>query len=127
MRKIRKMLSEESIGIRHRRSMINIHITVMHWLTEFLAFLVIVLGSFVFGHGNAIVTLCLQTTSNFFLFNLLPCILLINHSDVKGRIAESEYYIRILKMLKLDKDVAGKCQDGGDEESQNGDDNNEDT
>ena len=126
MRKIRKMLSEESIGIRHRRSMINIHITVMHWLTEFLAFLVIVLGSFVLGHGNAIVTLCLQTTSNFFLFNLLPCILLINHSDVKGRIAESEYYIRILKMLKLDKDVAGKFQDGGDEESQNGDDNNED-
>ena len=121
------MLSEESIGIRHRRSMISIHITVMHWLTEFLAFLVIVLGSFVFGHGNAILTLCLQTTSNFLFFNLLPCILLINHSDVKGRIAESEYYIRILKMLKLDKDVAGKCQDGGDEESQNGDDNNEDT
>ena len=115
MRKIGKMLSEESIGIRHRRSMINIHITVIHWLTEFLAFLVIVLGSFVFGHGNAILTLCLQTTSNFFLFNLLPCILLINHSDVKGRIAESEYYIRILKMFKLDKVVAGKCPDDGDE------------
>ena len=109
------MLSEESIGIRHRRSMINIHITVMHWLTEFMAFLVIVLGSFVFGHGNAILTLCLQTTSNFLFFNLLPCILLINHSDVKGRIAESEYYIRILKMFKLDKDGAGKCQDDGDE------------
>lgn len=121
------MLSEESIGIRHRRNMINIHITVMHWLTEFLAFLVIVLGSFVFGHGNAILTLCLQTTSNFLFFNLLPCILLINRSNVKSRIAESEYYISILKMFKLDKDVAGKCQDDGDEESQNGDDNNEDT
>ena len=30
-------------------------------------------------------------------------------------------------MFKLDKDVAGKCQDVGDEQSRNGDDNNEDT
>ena len=30
-------------------------------------------------------------------------------------------------MFKLDKVVAGKCQDDGDEQSQNGDDNNEDT
>ena len=126
MRKIRKLLSEESVFRRHRRGLISIHITMMHWLTEFLAFFVIVLGSFVLGHGNAVLTLCLQTTSNFFFFNLLPCILLINHSDIKGNIAESEYYITILKMFKIDIDSEENGQEGGEDESQNGEETNED-
>ena len=120
------MLSDESVDRRHRRSLVSIHITIMHWLSEFLGFIVIVLGSFILGHGNAVLTLCLQTTSNFMFFNLLPCILLINHSEVKGKIAESEHYITILKMFKVDKESEEQSQDNGEQELQNGEDNNED-
>ena len=111
LRKIRKMLSPESIDERHRRRLVNIHVTVIHWMTEFIAFFVVVLGSFVFGHGNATLTLCFQTTSNFFQFNLLPCVFLINHSDVKWRMAESKFYIQFLRIFRIYKSFGENNKD----------------
>ena len=122
------MLSTESIDARYRNRLVNIHITIIHWLTEFTAFLVVTLGSFVFGHKNAILTLCLQTTSNFILFNLLPCVFLMNNPDVKSRIAESHLYIRILKTFNIERNLKENEEEGTEarEESQSNADSNHD-
>ena len=122
------MLSTESIDARYRNRLVNIHITIIHWLTEFSAFLVVSLGSFVFGHKNAILTLCLQTATNFILFNLLPCVFLMNNPDVKSRIAESQLYVRVLKTFNIQRNLKENEEDGTEpkEESHNNEASNDD-
>ena len=97
--KLRKLLSESSESRRHRRNLINIHITILSWLVEFIAFFCVLLGSFILGHDNSIVTLSLQSLTILFYFNVLPCIFLANESDLKGLMADSRLYISALNLF----------------------------
>ena len=103
MKKLKKLLSAEAKDERHRRHQINIHIAILGWLAEFSGFFVVMLGSFILGHRNVIVTLTLQTISNFMLFIAVPCVYLINTNNIKARIAESKNYFNFLRFFKLEK------------------------
>ena len=114
LKKLRKVLSDSSKEIRHRRHLINIHIALLQWLTEFSAFFLIFLGSFILGHGNADVTMILQSFTIFICFNVLPCIYLINDSELKAEIAETKLYFNFLKVFKCEKVDPSLLKRGGD-------------
>ena len=99
MEKLRKVLSEYDKNKRYRRHLINIHITFLGWVIEFSAFLLMVLGSFVLGHGSAYVTLALQTFTMTIYLVIIPCVYLISDSDLKGIISESKYYLLLIKIF----------------------------
>ena len=103
LKKLRKLLSDSSKNMRHRRFLINIHIAFLGWLIEFSGFFLVILGSFILGHGSAHVTLILQTITFFIYFNILPCIYLINDEDLKSSIAESSHYFNFLKFFNCEK------------------------
>ena len=114
MIRLRDTLSDSLKDMRHRRSLINIHITILGWITEFSGFFVTVLGSFILGHGDTTVTLSLQIITVFIFFDVLPCIFLINDSALKADIAESNYYISVLRMFRCDKNQpVGVAKEGG--------------
>ena len=84
---------------RNRRHVVNIQITILAWLTESFAFLLIFLGSFILRNQNIVVTLIMQTLTFFCYFVLVPSILLINDSDTKGYIIESKWYVSFLSIF----------------------------
>ena len=124
LRKLRKSLSDSSKNMRHRRHLINIHIAVLGWITELSTFLVLILGSFILGHGNTLVTMILQTITYFLYFNLLPCIYLINGDDLKDSLVESSYYLTFLKLFNCEnvhpRFLGRKDDNDNDSESNNG-------
>ena len=99
MLKLRKMLSDTSRALRHQRNALNILITMLAWSVEFIGGLTVFLGSFIFGHGNSVITLTLQTLSMVFYFNVLPCTFLINEDGWKVAILESQWYIHLIKVF----------------------------
>jgi hypothetical protein len=99
--KLRKLLSETSKTTRHRRNLINIHITILNWLVELIGFFFLPLGSAILGHDNSIVTLSLQSLTILFFFNILPCTFLINKSELKGVMADSTWYVSFLSLFHL--------------------------
>ena len=99
MRKLRNVLTDSSKDMRHRRNLINIHITFLGWLVEFLGFFIIVLGSFILGHISPTITLCLQTFSIIIQYIILPLVYLINDTELKGNVAASRCYIKILELF----------------------------
>ena len=101
MLRLRKVLSDSAKDIRHRRNLINIHITFLGWLVEFKGFFLIMLGSFVLGSRSPLTTLFLQTLTIIIYFNILPLAFLINDPDIKANAAETKYYLSILKFLKI--------------------------
>ena len=103
MIKLRKVLSKLHQDIRHRRKLINIHITILSWLVEFFGFFLIALGSFILGHGSSVRTLCLQAFTCLFYFVCLPCTILINDSDLKMTLAENKYYKNILSIFNCNE------------------------
>ena len=70
---------------------------------EFAGFFLVFLGSFILGHKNAVVTLILQSFCIFIFFNILPCIYLINDSDLKANFAETEIYFKFLQFFKCEE------------------------
>ena len=70
---------------------------------EFSGFLLVFFGSFILGHKNAVVTLILQSFCIFIFFNILPCIYLINDSDLKANFAETEIYFKFLQFFKCEQ------------------------
>ena len=78
--------------------MINIHITFLAWLVELLGGLTLVVGTHILGHENNIVNFSMHTLGHFINFVILPCIFLINDSDLKGEIIESNWYNTILNI-----------------------------
>ena len=106
--KLRKVLSKLHHDIRHRRNLINIHITILGWLVEFFGFFLIALGSFILGHGSPIRTLCLQAFTSLFYFVCLPCTILINDSDLKKTLAENEYYKNILSIFDCNESTVNQ-------------------
>ena len=111
MKKLKKLLSKQAKDERHRRHQINIHIAILGWVSEFSGFFVVMLGSFILGHGSVIVTLTLQTISNFMLFIAVPFVYLINGDDMKVRIAESKNYFNFLRFFKLEKNNSVEVDD----------------
>ena len=115
------MLNDSSVQRRHQRIMLNIHISFLAWLTEFLGFFLMFLGMYVVGHENNIVTYSMQTLTLIVYFNLLPSILLMNSSEFKDFVSESPMYERFLSLLNwqyredLEKeennDVGGDVED----------------
>ena len=103
LKKLRKLLSDSSKDIRHRRHLIQIHVTILGWLTEFMGFVLIFLGSYILGHGDAVVTLILQSLTIFIYFHVVPCIYLINDSDLKANFAETTIYFNFLKIFKSER------------------------
>ena len=99
MRKLRKLLSDDSKNRRSRRNVLSIQITILGWLVELAAFLTLVLGSYILGNKNNTVTMTLQSITMLFYAIFLPCSLLINSSEVKERIAESNVYLNITTMM----------------------------
>ena len=99
MKTLRNVISEESKDERHRHNLINIHITVLGWIVEFIGALSVLLGTFIFGQGSAYVTFSLQTLTIIIYFNILPCVFLINDVNVLTNIAATEYYLRVLKFF----------------------------
>jgi len=90
------LLSKSSKARRHRRNLLNIQITTLAWLVEFLGFYTFLIGSFVLGHTNTSVTFVLQILSAILNFILLPCIFLISSSQFKGMIVESNWYLALV-------------------------------
>ena len=99
MRKIKSLLSETNRALRHQRNILNLLITMLAWLVELFGGLTLVLGSFIFGHGNSIVTLFLQTLSLLFYFVVLPSTFLLNVDEWKEAILESRWYPRLIKVI----------------------------
>ena len=106
MKKLKKLISDQAKDIRHRRHQINIHITLLGWMAEFSAFLLIIIGSFILGHGNVVVTLTLQSFTIFMMFNVVPCVYLMNEDDFKNRILESIHYFNFLRLFKIERNNA---------------------
>ena len=103
MKKLKKLLSVQAKDERHRRHQINIHVAILGWVAEFSGFFIVLLGSYILGHGSVIVTLTLQTLTIFVMFNVVPCVYLINDNNMKARIAESKNYFNFLRFFKLEK------------------------
>ena len=93
---LRKLLSESARAKRDRRNTLNIMITILAWLVEFIGGLLIVIGSFIFGHKNSTLTLSLQTLTMLFYFTIYPCTYLINDAKLKRKIADSYWYIALV-------------------------------
>ena len=103
MKKLKKLLSVQAKDERHRRHQINIHVAILGWVAEFSGFFIVLLGSYILGHGSVVVTLTLQTLTIFVMFNLVPCVYLINDNNMKARIAESKNYFNFLRFFKMEK------------------------
>ena len=86
------MLPDSSKNRRSRRNVLSINITILGWLVELLGFLTVAIGSFILGHENSNVTLIMQVLTMLFYDILLPCTILVNSSEVKDNIAESQLY-----------------------------------
>ena len=99
MTNLRHLLSSQRKALRHRRNLINIQITILSWWTEFFCYSCLFLASYLLGHENNIIVYCMQTLSLILYFIVLPCIILINDSNVKAQISDTECYIKILTMF----------------------------
>ena len=99
MLKLKNLLSDTNRALRHQRNVLNLLITMLAWMVELFGGLTLVLGSFIFGHGNSIVTLFLQTLSLLFYFVVLPSTFLFNVDEWKEAILESRWYPRLIKVI----------------------------
>ena len=117
------MLNDSSVQRRHQRIMLNIHISFLAWLTEFLGFCLMFLGIYVVGHENNIVTYSMQTLTLIVYFNLLPSVLLMNSSEFKDFASESLLYERFLNLFNWqfseDLDKEENDDEGGEGEDYN--------
>ena len=99
LKKIGKMLDNSSIFRRHRRIILNIHITFLAWAIEFFGFFLIFLGTFLLGHENNIVNFSLQTLTIVVYFNILPCVFLTNAPEFKNWATENPWYGKFLEVF----------------------------
>ena len=99
MTKLHTLLSESAKARRYRRTVLNLQITFLAWVIEFVGFFVIFLGTFILGHENNIVNYSLQTLTIFIYFIALPSTFLINNTKFKIFIAESNWYSTFLNIF----------------------------
>ena len=86
------MLSEKTKVRRRKLIEVNIKVTFLLWLIEFVGSIILIFVPTIFGHGQTG-----TTTGNIFVvmfyFVLLPFCYLVNTSDVKLTIAEESWYL----------------------------------
>ena len=92
MVKLRKLLSESSKIRRHRRILLNIHITFLAWALEVFGFLVGFTFGMIIGHQNNS-TRGVQMILSVIYLIIVPGAHIINSIDVKQRIVQSNIYI----------------------------------
>ena len=97
--RLRKVLTTASKEGRHRRRLLNIQITFLAWLAEFVGFLVIFLGKFILGHESNVFNFFMQTLTLIIYFVILPSVFLLNDFDVKSEIVDSNWYGTILTIF----------------------------
>ena len=100
MTKLKKLLSTTSKHRRQKRNILNIMVTILAWIVEFLGFITVFLGTHILGHQNNIINLTMQTLTNIVYFIAVPSVLLINDSDLKDKITESIWYNEFLGFFK---------------------------
>ena len=121
MKQLKKLLSHSAKVRRRQRTLLNISITTLAWLVEFLGFFLVFLGSFILGYDNAVVTLLLQVFSYAIYAIVCPSVLLVNSHDMKNKISADKIYQSFINRFSC-------CQTVDEVEDANGqgDDNNDD-
>ena len=84
------MLSDKSKIRRRKLTELNIAVTFIVWLTEFVGSLLMIYVPMVFGHAQ-VGTATGRTIVLAFYFVLLPFLYLVNDSDVKKTIVEDNW------------------------------------
>ena len=118
MEKLKRLLSESSKQIRHRRNLLNLHITFLAWLMEVFWTALFLGGTLIIGHENQVLTFFMQTVSLMIRFVILPFIILINDTEWKQKMIESSWYNLFLDRLNCQYND----QDENDEENKDDDD-----
>ena len=97
------MLSEKS-KVRRRKIMeVNIKVTFILWLIEFVGSTLLLLVPRIFGHGQAGTATGMLFVVLFY-FVLLPFFYLVNNSDVKSTIAEESWFRAIRGIFNRSND-----------------------
>ena len=137
MVKLRKLLSTTSRSRRNRRNILNIQITILAWLVEFVGFLLVFLGSFILRRKSSLVTGAMQTFTFLVYFVIVPSVFLVNDPHIKGVIIENKWYIKLLDLFSLDSNYEDEATNEDQEEEEenqvernievnNGDNNSQD-
>ena len=103
MIKLKKLLSDDTKILRHRRLVLNIQITILTWLFELglSIFVIIVKLTVVDGMENKVLDFLVRELIWFVFTIFLPALLLINDTELKDNILLSDWYICILDTLGL--------------------------
>ena len=87
---LEKLLSDKTKIRRRKLTEVNIGVTFIVWLTEFVGSLLMIFAPTVFGHAQ-VGTAAGSTTVVAFYFVILPFLYLVNDSDVKNTIVEDNW------------------------------------
>ena len=84
-------MSDKSKIRRRKLTEVNIKVTLIVWLTEFVGAIIMIFSSTVFGHAQ-VGTGISYIVASVFYFVLIPFLYLVNDSDVKNTIAEDSWF-----------------------------------
>ena len=95
MIKLKKLLSDDTKILRHRRLVLNIQITILTWLLELglSIFVIIVKLTVVDGMENKLLDFLVRELIWFVFTIFLPALLLINDTELKDKIVLNDWYI----------------------------------
>ena len=97
MSKLKKILSDDSKILRHRRLVLNIQITILSWIFELiLSFLLFANALIGFNPRNIIGNFFADEFLSFVYCVLLPSIVLVHDAELKDKVIQSDWYIGIL-------------------------------
>ena len=85
------MLSDKTKVRRRKLLEVNIKVTFILWLIEFIGSISLIFAPTIFGHGQ-VGTMAGRSFVALFYFVLLPFFYLVNDSDVKSTIAEESWF-----------------------------------
>ena len=115
--RLKTLLTENSKTRRKRNITLNLQIAVLGWLVEVFGFLTCVIGVFILGHGNSVVTTTLHTLAMTIYAIVLPCSILINSEEVKEYIFSSQWYSNFIDKFRLKNKGPSSSNDQKEEES----------
>ena len=98
MEKLKDILTKSTKTIRNKRHLINIHVTILAWLVEFLGFFIVFIGHYVIGHKKNFIIQFLELACYCIV---LPYVYLINDTKEKIKIADSGWYHRTLMIFNF--------------------------
>ena len=121
MKRLRKLLSNSTKVKRRQRTLLNISITILAWLVEFIGFFVTFLVSFILGYESDISTIILQVFSYTIRVIICPSTFLVNNYEMKNKIMEDNTYQRFIQRFaccqKIDEEDVAKSYDDDDDDA----------